>query len=173
MVAERSRPKALIRLWTGTLLMNLLAGWGVTYVLMTALPRLHNPALQMAEFALRQGVSLESLSASLLGGMVMTLLTWMEHATDSMPARLIGAVAVAFVLVAGPLDHSVVMSLEMFSALHAGAPFGYADWLGMLAWVGLGNLMGGLGLVTVLRLVQVGARPLEKQRREGRSKART
>ena len=45
----------------------------------------------------------------------------------------------------------------MFAALHAGAPFGYLDWLGTLGWACLGNMIGGIGLVTVLRLVQVGA----------------
>ncbi|MGH3994542.1 MAG: hypothetical protein ACRDSN_19045, partial [Pseudonocardiaceae bacterium] len=46
-------------------------------------------------------------------------------------------------------------SLLCFAALQAGAPFGYADWLGMFAFAVLGNMIGGLGLVTVLRLLQV------------------
>jgi hypothetical protein len=53
------------------------------------------------------------------------------------------------------LNHVIVVSLEMFAALQAGAHFGYLDWLGMSAWFGLGNIIGGVGLVTVLRLVQV------------------
>jgi hypothetical protein len=39
--------------------------------------------------------------------------------------------------------------------LQGGAPFGYGDWLGVLALAVLGNLVGGLGLVTLLRLLQV------------------
>ena len=49
----------------------------------------------------------------------------------------------------------IVVSLLCFAALHAGAPFGYGDWLGLFALAGLGNMIGGLGLVTVLRLLQV------------------
>ncbi|MGH3886704.1 MAG: hypothetical protein ACRDSZ_09060 [Pseudonocardiaceae bacterium] len=44
---------------------------------------------------------------------------------------------------------------SVLCALHAGAPFGYADWLGLFALAALGNLIGGLGLVTLLRLLQV------------------
>ena len=44
----------------------------------------------------------------------------------------------------------------MFSALHTGrAPFGYVDWAQTAAWAALGDVIGGVGLVTVLQLVQV------------------
>jgi formate/nitrite transporter FocA (FNT family) len=69
---------------------------------------------------------------------------------------LLAAIAAAFLLAAGSLNHAIVVSIEMFAALHAGAPFGYLDWLGILGWACLGNLVGGIGLVTVLRLIQVG-----------------
>jgi hypothetical protein len=61
------------------------------------------------------------------------------------------ACRVALREVAGAL--AIVASLVCFAALHAGAPFGYADWLGMFALAALGNLIGGLTLVTVLRLL--------------------
>ena len=35
----------------------------------------------------------------------------------------------AFILAAAPLNHVIVVSLEMFAALQAGAHFGYLDWL--------------------------------------------
>jgi formate/nitrite transporter FocA (FNT family) len=60
-----------------------------------------------------------------------------------------------FLLGAGRLNHAIVASLLTFSALHAGAPFGYADWLQLFAFSALGNIVGGLGLVTLLRLLQV------------------
>jgi formate/nitrite transporter FocA (FNT family) len=65
-------------------------------------------------------------------------------------------ISVAFVLAAAPFNHVVVVSLEMFAALQVGAPFGYGAWLAGAAWYTLGNLIGGVVLVTGLRLVQVG-----------------
>jgi formate-nitrite transporter family protein len=57
----------------------------------------------------------------------------------------------------GSLAHVVRVALEMFAALVVGADFGYLAAAGSIAWAALANMVGGLGLVTVLRLVQVGA----------------
>jgi formate/nitrite transporter FocA (FNT family) len=94
-------------------------------------------------------------------------MTWMERATESVPAKLAAAMSAAFLLVAGTLNHAIVVSLLAFAALHAGAPFGYLHWLGMASFAALGNIVGGVGLVTVLRLVQVGQRRIEQVREEG------
>ena len=39
--------------------------------------------------------------------------------------------------------------------MFAGAPFGYLNWLSALGWSALGNVVGGLVLVTALRLLRV------------------
>jgi hypothetical protein len=67
-------------------------------------------------------------------------------------------------LAAGELNHAIVLSLEMFAALQVGAPFGYLDWLRVVGWAILGNVIGGVGLVTCLRLVQVGADRIREER---------
>ncbi|MEO9223848.1 MAG: formate/nitrite transporter family protein, partial [Acidimicrobiales bacterium] len=72
--------------------------------------------------------------------------------------------AMAFLLAAGPLNHVIIVSLEMSAALVAGAPFGYGAAIGAAAWAALGNVVGGLGLVTVLRLVQLGRDIVEAER---------
>jgi formate/nitrite transporter FocA (FNT family) len=68
-------------------------------------------------------------------------------------------------LAAAQLFHSILDSLLMFCALHAGAPFGYADWAGALGWSVLGNVVGGVGLVTFLRLLRVPHRVVAERRR--------
>lgn len=45
--------------------------------------------------------------------------------------------------------------LVCFSALHVGAPFGYLDWLGLFVLAVVGEMIGGLTLVTLFRLLQV------------------
>ena len=54
-----------------------------------------------------------------------------------------------------------------FAALQAGAPFGYLDWLGLAAFAALGNMLGGLGLVTILRLLQVPHKVLAERHQNG------
>jgi formate/nitrite transporter FocA (FNT family) len=96
-------------------------------------------------------------------------MTWMERSTPSVPAKLVAAVSAAFLLGAGPVVHAVVNTLEMFAALQVGAPFGYLLVGKLLVVITLGNVVGGLGFVTVLRLVQVGSGTVKEQRRQGQS----
>jgi formate-nitrite transporter family protein len=55
----------------------------------------------------------------------------------------------------------------MFAALHAGAPFDYGDWLQVAAWATLGNIVGGVRFVTLLRLVQVGPEKIKEEQAAG------
>jgi hypothetical protein len=77
------------------------------------------------------------------------------------------AVSTAFLLIAGTLSHTVVASLLLFAGLHAGAPYGYADWAEAAGVITAGNLVGGLGLVTLLRLVQVGPHRIAREEAGG------
>jgi formate/nitrite transporter FocA (FNT family) len=147
----------LVRLWLGTLTLNLVGGWVLMAFVIGGFDKLRPVAVEVATHYTRQGIGWSSFATAVLGGTVITLMTWMQQSTESVPAELLAAISAAFLLAAGSLNHAIVVSIEMFAALHAGAPFGYLSWLGMLGWACAGNLVGGIGLVTVLRLVQVGA----------------
>ncbi len=172
--ARRSTPRALVRLWSGTAVLNLAGGWVLMAIVMAASPDLRSTAVEVGRHPIETGIGATSFASAVLGGTIITLMTWMERGTDSMSAKLVAAAAAGFLLAAGKLHHVIVISLEIFAALQVGAPFGYADWLGMAAWSALGNALGGLGLVTMLRLVQVGkdvigeerARPGRRTKRE-------
>ncbi|MEO5899507.1 MAG: formate/nitrite transporter family protein [Ilumatobacteraceae bacterium] len=163
LVAKRVTFVQLIRLWIITLAANLAGGWIVAWLIANALPDVHSAATDAAASYHVAGIGAASFASAVLGGMVITLLTWLQHSTNSVPAKVFAAYAFAFVLAAPPLAHSIVGSLEQFVALVQGAPFGYADWLGFLGWVVLGNTLGGVGLVTALRLVQVGRSKIESE----------
>ncbi|MDQ3352938.1 MAG: formate/nitrite transporter family protein [Actinomycetota bacterium] len=173
-VAHKATVGATLRLWGGTAATNLAAGWAFTGLMVVGLPELHEVAVEVGSHYPELGISTTSLASAIIGGAAITLMTWMERGTESVPGKLVAAIAIAFVLAGGRLNHAIVVSLEMFAALHSGAPFGYADWLGMATWAALGNMIGGLALVTVLRLVQIGrtavreerSRPLDEPRAE-------
>jgi formate-nitrite transporter family protein len=163
-VARDAPVSALLRLWSVTAILNLLGGWLAMALVIAGVPDVRETARLVAVHYPDMGIGWESFAAGVMGGAVITLMTWMERGTDSVPAKLVAAVSVAFLLTAPPLNHAVVSSLEMFAGLRAGAPFGYADWAGAAAWAALANLVGGLGLVTLLRLVQVGREALVAER---------
>ncbi|MDQ4068889.1 MAG: formate/nitrite transporter family protein [Actinomycetota bacterium] len=163
-VAKKATVGATVRLWGGTAATNLAGGWALMGLVSVGLPELHEVAVEVGRHSPELGVGATSFASAVIGGAAITLMTWMERGTDSVPAKLVAVASVAFVLAAGRLNHAIVVSLEMFAALHFGAPFGYADWLGMASWAALGNLVGGLALVTVLRLVQIGRTVVEDER---------
>jgi formate/nitrite transporter FocA (FNT family) len=87
--------------------------------------------------------------------MAITLMTRMQHGTDSMTGKIAAAVAVAFLLAGLQLFHAILDSLLIFGALITGrAPFGYLDWLGWFGYTVAGNALGGLLFVTLLRLLR-------------------
>ncbi|HZC04112.1 MAG TPA: formate/nitrite transporter family protein [Ktedonobacterales bacterium] len=167
-VARRAGIPSLLRLWLGTLVMNLIGGWIITLIVITALPETRPVAITLGEHFVKGGVTLTSFASAVLGGVVITLMTWMERNTESVISRVVASEAAAFLLAAGHLNHAIVASLEMFAALHAGATFGYLTWFGLLGWAVLGNVIGGVLFVTVLRLVQVGAHTIKAESHRAR-----
>lgn len=165
-VAHRASVVGLLRLWLGTAAMNLAGGWIVASLIMGALPRLHDTAVEAARFYPELGYGWTSFALGMIGGAAITLLTWMEQGSSGEFGKVVAAVSIGFLLAAGPLNHVIVGSLEMFAALQVGAPFGYGTWAATAAWAGLANLVGGLLLVTILRLVQVGGGEISEARRE-------
>ena len=154
-VAKRGSIAGLLRLWGISLVTNLLGGWLVTGLVILGFPQLRDTARESAAFYIGLGLTPKAIALALLGGFVITLMTHMQHSTDSEGVKLVPAVVMGFLLGAGKLNHAIVASLVCFAALHAGAAFGYLDWLGLLGLTIVGNLVGGLVLVTVLRLLQV------------------
>lgn len=154
-VAKRGSVLGLIRLWLATIVTNLAGGWIVVGLVMAGFPSLRATAVEAATFYVGLGISWQAFALALLGGMLITLMTHLQHSTDSDGVRLVPAITTGFLLGAGKVNHAIVASLVCFAALQAGAPFGYADWLGLFGLAVVGNLLGGLGLVTVLRLLQV------------------
>jgi formate/nitrite transporter FocA (FNT family) len=165
-IAHQSRIREVLRLWVGTCIMNLAGGWVVTGLFVTGKPEIAVTADALTAPLLEQGIGLRSFALAVVGGAVITVMTWMERNCESQGPQVVAAVAAGFVLAAVPLNHVIVNSLEMFTALHTAADFGYADYLVLALWWTLGNMVGGMLLVTLVRLVQVGRGPIEQARRQ-------
>jgi formate/nitrite transporter FocA (FNT family) len=145
----------LLRLWVGTFATNLVGGWIFTWFIIEGFPQMKPTARSAGAFYVNLGFGLRAFALAVLGGAVITLMTWMQHGTKSTGTRLVPAVTAGFLLAGARLNHAIVNSLLMFAALHSGAPFGYLDWAKTAGFAALGNIVGGVGLVTVLRVLQV------------------
>jgi formate-nitrite transporter family protein len=153
--AKRASLQQLARLWGGTLFANLVGGWVIMWLIMTGFPRLHAQTIEAATHFATAPPSARTLSLAVLGGMTITLMTRMQHGTDSVPGRIAAAVAGAFLLAGLRLFHCILDSLLIFGGLDTKhAPFGYLDWLRWFSYTVVANVAGGLGFVTLLRLLR-------------------
>ena len=163
--AGEASVRDLLRMWAAVLVSNLAGGWVFTWLIMVGFPNLRATAIQDGSHFVNGHFTLQTFVLAPLAGGVITLMTRMQQGTDSMAGKMIAAIALAFVLAGLRLWHSILDSLVAFAGLHSGrAPYGYLDWLAWLGWTVLGNLVGGVGLTTLLRMVR--SAPLLAERRE-------
>src|SRR3954466_7995604 len=169
-VAGRAAVGQLAKLWAGTLVANLVGGWLVMWLVVRALPDLGATAVESATSFVDAPRGLRSVCLAVLAGSFITLMTRMQHGASSEVGKVAAALAGAFLLAGLVLFHSILDSLIIFGALHAGAPFGYGDWLAWFWYTALLNVVGGLGVVTLLRLVR-SKELLEQERAAARAEA--
>jgi len=163
--AKRAKVSQLLKLWSGTLVANLVGGWLIMWLIVLGYPSLHAQLVSTATKFATAPLDAETITLTVLAGATMTLMTRMQHGTDDMPAKIVAAVVGAFLLAGTGMFHSVLDSLLIFGALHTGdATFGYDDWLRFFLVAAAGNAVGGLGLVTVLRLVRSKDRLVDERR---------
>lgn len=144
------------RLWSITLVLNLVGGLllGAVVAVPGTLPDEARHALAgIAEHIAGRPEGGAFMSA-VVGGALVALLSFMLQAVDSVGSRAAIAYAVGFLLAIGPFDHVVVTVLHLVLGLLCGAPVRFDA----IAAVGLidvaGNLVGGLGLVTLSHVAQ-------------------
>lgn len=148
----------LLRLWALTFIGNAFGVVLIAYVLrlsgLVDHPDRRRFAVDRAEH-LHAMQHLELFAAAVLAGVVMTLFTWLLHATRDDTARIALAIAVGFMLTAPPLAHVVVGLAELLIAVPAGADISLRAAVVTMVLTVLGNLVGGLGFVTLARSAQV------------------
>ncbi len=171
-VARSGTMLGLARLWSVTLAMNLVGGALIMWILIVARPDLETTAIEVGTHYAELGANARSFALAVLAGAVITLMTRMQHATDHLGVQLVPSILFGALLAGGELFHCVLDSLFMMGAMFAGADFGLGAMLGALGWSLLGNMVGGIGLVTGLRLLRV-PRAVEEEREQPDSNAKS
>lgn len=152
--AKQGTIAQLMRLWGATFAMNLIGGWLVMWMIMQGFPELHRTVTESAQHFLDPPIGIRTICLALLGGAAITLMTRMQAPSRSEVSAIAASIVGAYLLSALSLFHSVLDSLLIFGAIHAGNDIGYLDWLGWVWWVAPLNVIGGLLLVTAPRLIR-------------------
>lgn len=155
-VAGQGTILQLARLWSVTLVANLVGGWLFTWLLVAAFPGYHDIFIASADSYLVDRPWIEAIALAVLAGSTITLITRMQQGTDSDVASMAMALISGMLVVGMGMLHGALNSIIMFAALHAGWERSYLDWLAWFAWVIPANMLGGLLVITLPRLVRVG-----------------
>lgn len=153
-VSRHSTWLQLGRFWTVTLLTNLLGGWLFTWFVVAGFPQFHDTLEKSARQYLEGGLTLESAALALLAGSTITLGTRMAQGSGSEVVHTFIALIDGLLVVGLGMLHGALNSAIIFGAMHAGADISYTDWLLWMLWVIPLNMVGGLVVITLPRLVR-------------------
>jgi len=156
LIAREGTFAELIKLWVGTLVANLAGGWVMMGIIVLAFPDWHDTLDESALHFIEMPLSWEFAALAVLGGAIITLMTRMQQGTESEPSKIAAAIAGGFLLSGFQLFHSILDSLLVFGAIQSGSDISYLDWLLWFLPVLVLNLLGGVVLVTALRIVRTG-----------------
>jgi formate-nitrite transporter family protein len=98
--------------------------------------------------------------SAVFAGALITAMTWFVEGQTSMIVRVVVAWFAGFLLAVGSFNHVIVITIELIFGYRFGAQFHWTFILGNFLLAAAGNIVGGVGLVTLNRLTQgtVGAR---------------
>ncbi|MBG6180724.1 formate/nitrite transporter family protein [Arthrobacter sp. CAN_A1] len=164
-VAKEGSLAQLAKLWGGTLVANLISGWAFVWIVMQAFPEWTETVAESAHHFIDAPFSLQVVALAVLGGSTITLMSRMQQGTSNDVAKIVATVIGGFLLAGLQLFHSILDSLLIFAAIHSGADISYLQWLGWFGYTLAFNMLGGLLLVTLLRLVRT-KELIEKRREE-------
>jgi formate-nitrite transporter family protein len=115
-VVKQATTRSLLRLWSVTLVANLISGRLITALIMAGFPQLSYTAIDDGGVYVGYGIGWRSFALALLAGAIVTLMTWMQHGFESYGVKLVGAITTGFLLAAGSMNHTVVSSLLISAA---------------------------------------------------------
>ncbi|MFC7142039.1 formate/nitrite transporter family protein [Halosimplex aquaticum] len=147
---------SLLRLWVVTFALNLVGGvlFASVFAVEGVLPAGSPEALvTIAEEIVHRRV-LTGFASAILGGALVSLLSFLLQGVNSVLSRIVMAFIVGFLLALGPFDHVIVTTLHVVFGMLFGAPIGYGALVETAIVVTAGNLVGGLGLVTLTHIAQ-------------------
>jgi formate/nitrite transporter FocA (FNT family) len=153
---RRSAWLGLVKLWTSSPLFNILGGLVIILLLTThrVLPSGTASALVKTADAIHDRGTLALFVSAIFAGALITAMTWFVEGQESMLVRVVIAWMAGALLALGSFNHVIVATLELIFGYRFGAHFAWTFILGNFALAAAGNMLGGLGLVTLNRLTQ-------------------
>jgi formate/nitrite transporter FocA (FNT family) len=146
----------LARLWTTSPLFNVLGGLIMILLLSThsVLPYGTGAALIDTAAKIHANGVLALFISAIFAGALITAMTWFVEGQTSMIVRIVVSWLAGFMLALGSFNHVIVVTLELIFGYRFGIHMHWSFIAGNFFLAAAGNMVGGLGLVTLNRLTQ-------------------
>ena len=147
---------ALARLWITSPIFNIVGGLIMVFILsaQNVLPEGVSHALEVNADNIHAAGSMALFLSAIFAGALITAMTWFVEGQESMMVRVVVSWIAGSLLALGSFNHVIVITLELVFGLRFGAHYDWTFIAGNFGLAVLGNMIGGLGLVTLNRLTQ-------------------
>jgi len=146
--------KSLLVLWGIVYIGNLLGGYFFGYIL-SVLPERLDVINNGAFYGLAKKLVHHPwhiiLGSGILAGWLMGLLSWLVTSSQETISRIIIIALITSVIGIGGLHHSIVGSIEVFTATLTSTQIGWEDYLHVQVWATFGNIIGGVVFVAFVK----------------------
>ena len=153
---ENSNWRNLLKLWTISPIFNVIGGVVIILILTThsVLPYGTGLALEKVAYTIHANGVLALFMSAVFAGALITAMTWFVEGQATMMPRVVVALICGSILALGNFNHVIVVTLELIFGYRYGAHFPWIFILGNFGLAAAGNILGGIGLVTLNRLTQ-------------------
>ena len=156
--------KSLLILWGIIYSGNLTGGYIFGYILSVLPERLNainNESIYYFASKLIHHPWYIILGSAILAGWLMGLLSWLVTSSQETISRIIIIVLITSVIGIGGLHHSIVGSIEVFTATITCEGITWSDYINAQVWSTLGNIIGGVVFVAFLKYSHINPRKKE------------
>jgi formate/nitrite transporter FocA (FNT family) len=156
---ERNAWWKIAELWTVSPVFNLVAGFamGVLLSVHSVLPFGTGESVKRTAETVHANGWLALFVSAVFAGALVTAMTWFVEGQSSTMVRMVVAWASGAILALGSFNHVIVVSLELVFGIRFGAHIPWSFVLENFLVAAAGNMIGGVGLVTLNRFTQARA----------------
>lgn len=153
-IAGQANVIQIVRLWSVTLVTNLVGGLAFAWLIVLALPDYHSILVDMALSYIDQPSLTVMIALSLLAGATITLATRMNQGTSNDVVVAIVSMITGLLVIGFGMLHGAINAIVIFAAMLAGADISIPDFLQWFAIVIVFNMLGGLLIIALPRVVR-------------------
>jgi len=153
-LAKSASVKSLAVLWTIVYFGNLLGGYLFAILVGNFAPSMEIIQAESFAFFATKLVKFDweiIIGSSILAGWLMGLLSWLVTSSTETISRILIIILITSLIGLGGLHHSIVGSIEVFLGMITSEEVNFADYLYFQALTTVGNAVGGVFFVAIIK----------------------